>query len=393
MVWTKSKASVSEMMRSEFAMEWTLKRRASRERVASENHVAFVYRGKLPSRIPKTWVAWEPEVAFAAVPWDSRQNAAEGVESWWWRGDLGLDAARSTVKGAGIIPHEVIVGVVDSGVQTDHPWLAQSFRIKTSEIPGNGLDDDGNGLVDDVFGYDFVDEDSVPEDLFGHGTHVAGLLAARDPGTGEPVGLNVNTRLVVARALNRYGKSNSIDLSRAVVYLTREGVDIMNCSWGGGSSTQALRDAFAFAVRSGVLVFSSAGNDRIDTDKSPQVPKMFPGVIPIGAFTQSGKLAAFSNWGAKSVQWMAPGDKILSTLPSSQIGEKSGTSMASPIAVNLASWIWGILLSRFPDAPREYLYKSLLQSVCSTAASNGVEGKSTCGRIRGVEATQAVLAL
>jgi hypothetical protein len=391
MVWTKSKASVAEMTRSDFAMEWTLKRRTSQERDATNRLLAFVYRGKLPARIPKTWVAWEPEVAFAAVPWDSRQNAAEGMESWWWRGDLGLDAARSVAKGAGIVPHEVIVGVVDSGVQTDHPWLAHSFRIKSSEIPGNGVDDDGNGLVDDVLGYDFVDEDSVPEDLFGHGTHVAGLLAARDPVSDEPVGLNVNTRLVVARALNRYGKSNSIDLSRAVVYLTREGVDMMNCSWGGGSSTQALRDAFAFAAQNGVMVFSSAGNDRVDTDKSPQVPKMYPGVIPVGAYTQAGKLASFSNWGSKSVQWMAPGDKILSTLPGSQIGEKSGTSMASPIGVNVAAWIFGILETRFPDASSRSHAETLKQLMCTTADSRGVEGKSVCGRIRAVEATHAAV--
>jgi subtilisin family serine protease len=355
-----------------------------------------VFRGPLPLTIPGDWVAWEPQAEFAPPIFDIsrsfRPTESVNAADWWWVRAFEVDATKRLAAERGISPRPVVVSVVDSGAQLDHPWLAGGLYRNPAEIPGNGYDDDGNGYVDDLVGYDFVEDDPTPQDEFGHGTHVAGLVGGVNPETGAPVALNGVTRVRVLRALDRYGKSNSIDLARAVGYAVDNDSDFLNCSWGGGPVTQVLRDAFAYAVSKHVVVVSSAGNDRLDTDKNPQVPKLFPGVIPVAALTASGKLADFSSWGAKSVAWMAPGDKIQSTLPASQIGEKSGTSMASPIAINAAAWIYGLLKEREPDAGRERWGAAMRSLICDSGQVSGVEGKSQCGRIIPRKATELLFA-
>ncbi len=173
-----------------------------------------------------------------------------------------------------------------------------------------------------------------------------------------------------------------------------DGVDILNCSWGGGPVTQTLRDAFAYATDSGVLVLSSAGNDRMDTDKNPQVPKMFPGVVSVGAYTENGTKASFSNWGKNSVHWMTPGNNIMSTLPGGVVGTMSGTSMASPIAANIAAFVYGIIAIQHPNVSKATLVQLTKQAVCasgSSGSSDELKKISACGRIDALAAVKSLV--
>ncbi len=387
LVWTKNLAAQESAKKLVF--EWNLNRKNVGSFVRDDAYASFVHEGSLPQPIPPSWVAWERELSLPALLFESQEQNANASDGWWQKSIRVQDAKAFAAK-RGLDSRSVVVGIVDSGADMTHPWLVTGFHRAPGEIPDNGLDDDGNGFVDDVMGYDFVGEDAEPADMFGHGSHVAGLVGARHPQTGAPVGLNENVTIRVARALDQAGKSNSIDLARAVSYLASNGVDVMNCSWGGGPVTQALRDAFSYAVNAGVLVMSSAGNDRMNTDKNPQVPKMFPGVVSVGAYSENGAKAAFSNWGKNSVHWFAPGDKIMSTLPGAQWGEKSGTSMASPIAANVASWIMGLVWAQFPNETRLERVEHVKRVMCASGMAGALQGISSCGRIDALRAAESL---
>jgi hypothetical protein len=353
----------------------------------------FVFKGQLPDVIPSHWIAWEKEVFFEAPTSPFLSATAPFAASVpWWIKALERDKAWALANSKGLVPLEVTVGIIDSGAQADHPVLAQSFALKSAEIANNGLDDDDNGYVDDTYGYDFVDEDAHPQDEFWHGTHVAGLISSHiKEGTSfQNYTVATNAKLKIARALNRQGKSNSIDLSRAIRYATDEGAEILNCSWGGGPETQSLRDAFEYARVHKVLVFSSAGNSSINTDLYPEVPKFFPGVISVGALNPNGGLASFSNFGKTSVHWMLPGEKIMGPILQSQMLEKSGTSMAAPMAASSAAWILGLLKARFPQEDPGKLREMSKNILCQSALKAGVENRSVCGKINVARATEQV---
>jgi hypothetical protein len=357
----------------------------------------IVYEGRLPEIWPKSWVAVEPEVEFEpltlASEWTPVAEPSEipTPKSSWWVQASGLPAALREVQAKNLKLSKVVVGIVDSGVDTKHPLLESVLERNSEEIPDNNIDDDDNGLVDDLYGYDFVDEDGLPGDEFGHGTHVAGLVsnAWSEKGT---LGGAPNARLRVFRALDRDGKSNSIDLARAISAAVRAGVDVLNCSWGGGPETQALRDAFAAAKTSGILIFSSAGNDGLNTNSAPPVPKRFPGVLSIGASTSNNSRARFSNWGEKAVFAFAPGADITSTIPRSQLGEKSGTSMASPIAASIGAVLLGTLRERHPEWLREQQNAEVERLLCAGALPGKPSSSaSKCGILQAHRALNLLL--
>jgi subtilisin family serine protease len=187
---------------------------------------------------------------------------------------------------------------------------------------------------------------------------------------------------MVVRALDRSGKSNSIDLARALLYAADNGAEMVNCSWGGGPDTQALRDSFAMLRARGILVFSSAGNDRLDTDKSPDVPKKYAGVVSVAASDRNNRLADFSSYGSNSVRFVTPGDAIVSTVPGGVFGEKSGTSMASPLAVASFALLWGAVRSMEPELDKARQIEKVDRLLCESADALGLEKRSQCGRIR-----------
>ncbi|MFZ9519417.1 MAG: S8 family serine peptidase [Silvanigrellaceae bacterium] len=356
----------------------------------------IVVEGPVPKKLPNHWAALEPQVEFDAISlaneWiPATQMKEDTPKRPWWVDALQLPKAIAELQASGVSPLDVRVSIVDSGVDLKHPGLRGVFAVNEREVPDNGIDDDENGLVDDVHGYDFVKESGAIEDDFGHGTHVAGLVN-NSWSRQVLLGGAFNTRLKIYRALDSQGKSNSIDLARAISAALQSGTDIMNCSWGGGPETQILRDAFAAASRANVIVFSSAGNDALNSDIYPQVPKKFPGIFPIGAGTPSQTKARFSNWGERSVFAFAPGLNIFSTLPEGRFGEKSGTSMASPIAASVASLVLGTLRQTHPEWSSEQQNQATLAALCTGAEKNKLATPfSKCGSINALGALKSSL--
>jgi subtilisin family serine protease len=360
----------------------------------------IIIEGRIPERLPSHWAAVEPEIEFdplvVANEWipSRSMGLAKVVDSQtpaWWPEAIGFKQALAELREAAVQPKQIQVAVIDSGVDLAHPALKNVFFRNEKEIPNNGIDDDQNGLIDDDVGYNFVDENSSPDDAFGHGTHVAGLLNNMWSQQGT-LGGAFNARLRILKALDAKGRSNSIDLARAIAAAIQGQADIMNCSWGGGPETQILRDAFAAARENNILIFSSAGNDGLNSDQFPQIPKKFPGVSVIGAATAAKKRARFSNWGKSSVTLFAPGADIYSTLPKGQFGEKSGTSMASPIAASIASLVLGTVRSLQPDWSPSQQAREVLEILCESADKDLLAAPhSKCGFLNGASSVRTTL--
>jgi subtilisin family serine protease len=354
-----------------------------------------VHNGPLPNPIPSNWAYWEPEVSVKPLfPSIIKSPGAifDTKEDPWWPKYLKVKEAWDLVqeKRPGLQLAQVKFGLIDSGSTFQHPWLR--FFNASLDVPGNGLDDDDNGFVDDLLGYDFVFEKSTPQDQFGHGTHVSGILAGQDPLGKRPLApASINMELVIIRALNRYGLSNSIDLARALEYAADSGVEVINCSWGGGSDTQVLRDAFEYLVSRNVIIFSSAGNDKLNTDQpgNAEVPKTYPGVIGVAAHTEKSDLAKYSNYGPKRVDFMAPGDKIWSTTMDGGFGTMSGTSMASPMAASIFTYLYGVGKTLYPSLNTNTLKAKILNLMCATAKP--VLNRVRCGILDLYKATSKLL--
>ena len=226
---------------------------------------------------------------------------------------------------------DVVVAVIDSGIDYNHPDLAANMWRNPGEIPGNGLDDDGNGFVDDVVGYDFggatyeSGPDSDPMDKVGHGTHVAGIIGAvGDNGIGIS-GVSPNVRLMAVKNFSDYGSASDFNSIKAIAYATANGAAVINASWGGSSFNEALKQAIADAGQLGVLFVAAAGNDslNIDFDMPLQVgyPAGYslPNLLAVASTDEADETSYFSNSGMERVHLAAPGSSILSTVPAREI--------------------------------------------------------------------------
>jgi thermitase len=235
------------------------------------------------------------------------------------------------------------VGVIDSGVDYTHADLAPNIWRNPGESGDgretNGHDDDGNGLVDDWRGWDWVGDDSVPADPNGHGTHVAGTIGARGNDLRGVAGAAWRARLVPLRVLDANGAGRVSDVIAAYAYAARAGIPIVNASMAGSHFSQAELDALRAAPQ--MLVVVSAGNDSRDNDVVGSYPcnHPLPNVICVAASDQDDALADLSNYGRRSVDLAAPGTRILSTSPGGEWGLMSGTSMAAPHVTGTAALI------------------------------------------------------
>jgi subtilisin family serine protease len=242
---------------------------------------------------------------------------------------------------------DVVVAIVDGGIDVSHPDLAPNAWRNPGEIPGNGIDDDGNGFIDDVYGWDFRNRDATVFDQGDnqHGTQVAGIIAARgDNGLGV-VGVSWNSRVMPLKFIDGSGGSTA-DAVAAINYVTMmrgRGVNIRvaNLSWGSSDSSWLLEQAINAAGAAGILVVASAGNDGLDQDRAwwPNYPSGFPAanMLAVAATDNQDRLVWNSNYGLTRVDLAAPGVNILSTVPGRTYAANSGTSFAAPLVSGVAA--------------------------------------------------------
>jgi subtilisin family serine protease len=282
-----------------------------------------------------------------------------------------------------------VVAVIDEGVDVNHPDLRGNIWVNVDEIPGNGIDDDRNGYVDDVNGWDFAHDDASVYDAAdgdNHGTHVAGTIAAQgNNGTGV-TGVNWLAGIMALKFLGPNGGYTS-DAVEALNYAVANGAKISNNSWGGGGSSVALQQAISKADAAGHLFVAAAGNDGTNNDVTPHYPSNYTNanIISVAATDDRDTLASFSNFGASSVDLAAPGVNILSTLPGNRYGSYSGTSMATPHVTGVAA----LLKGQNPTLSDGQLKAQILQFVES---KNSLQDKvATGGRLNAAAAlTQQV---
>ncbi|MFT4050434.1 MAG: S8 family peptidase [Solirubrobacterales bacterium] len=230
-----------------------------------------------------------------------------------------------------------IVAVLDGGVNTANADIAPSLWTNTAEIPGNGVDDDNDGFIDDVNGADWVDRDGIPNDTGGHGTHVAGTIAAAADNNFGGAGVAPGAKIMPLRFLDGQGSGTIADAIAAVEFAIAHHADVINASWGGPDRSLPLRDAFARAGAAGITIVAAAGNDGVSNDRTPTFPAAFnlPNLIAVAASDKLDNLASFSNFGS-SVQVAAPGVSIVST-QGAGTASMSGTSMAAPHVAGIAA--------------------------------------------------------
>ena len=348
------------------------------------------------ARLPGVVWAEPDRVAQAAFVPNDPFFASSGAWGQPYRdlwGLLAIDAptAWDVTRGAG-----VIVAISDTGIDAAHPDIASRMWTNTGEIAGNGIDDDGNGFVDDIHGWDFVNDDNNPFDDNGHGTHVAGTVAASGDNALGVVGVAWESSVMAVKGLNAGGFGAYDWLAAGIVYAVDNGADVINASWGGTGSSQLLTDTVAAAHAAGVVFVAAAGN--AGSDMADFSPANIREAIAVAASNHTDQLASFSNFGTK-IDVAAPGggdlappndnpsSSILSLRSSGsqfsagltvagQYTRLAGTSMATPHVSGAAA----LVLAAHPDFAPEQVRQALRVSADDIAAP-GFDVNSGYGRL------------
>jgi subtilisin family serine protease len=274
----------------------------------------------------------------------------------------------------------VIIAVIDTGIDYTHPDLVSNIWTNPGEIAGNGIDDDHNGYIDDVHGYDFCTvyghtRDADPMDEHSHGTHVAGTIGAASNNNRGVTGINWHCKLMACRFLNENGYGSVADAIDAINYAVANGAKVLNNSWGGSGYSSSLATAITNAKDNGVLFVAAAGNDSTDNDTTPQYPACYQieNVIAVAATDDDDALAYFSNYGKNTVHLGAPGVSILSTALNNEYRWYSGTSMATPHVSGTAA----LLLAQNPAITLNELKTRLISTgdPVSSLADKTISGR------------------
>jgi subtilisin family serine protease len=249
----------------------------------------------------------------------------------------------------------VVVFVIDTGVDYNHPDLNANLWRNPGEIPSNGIDDDGNGYVDDIYGIDTFYNDTDPFDGDGHGTHVSGTIGAIGNNNVGVVGVNWSVKIGHCKFLSDFGSGSTagaISCLQYILNLKQTGnpandIIATNNSWGGGGFSQALHDAIKAHMNAGILFIAAAGNSNANNDTALFLPASYylPNMIAVAASNHTDAKAGFSNYGRRTVHVGAPGQDILSTVPGNSYDTFSGTSMATPHVTGLAA----LIKAQFPS--------------------------------------------
>ncbi|MCF3620233.1 S8 family serine peptidase [Planktothrix agardhii] len=263
----------------------------------------------------------------------------------------------------------LVIGVIDTGVDYNHPDLSANIWTNPGEIAGDGIDNDSNGYIDDVRGWDFAYNDNNPMDVHGHGTHVAGTIAGKGNNGVGVTGVAWNAKIMPLKFLNDSGSGSTSNAILAINYATAKGVKLTNNSWGGGGYSQALYDAINTAGQQGALFIASAGNESNNNDANPAYPASYnlSNIISVASTTRTDGLSYFSNYGATTVDLGAPGSDIYSAWPNSSYNTISGTSMASPHVTGAAALLW----SQNPTWTAQQVKNKLMQTTDPISALSG----------------------
>lgn len=288
-------------------------------------------------------------------------------KSWRWLKSKGVSAGGDP---------SVTVAVIDTGVDYTHPDLKANMWVNTNEIPGNGIDDDGDGYIDDVYGCSTVSDARFhtgdPMDDHGHGTHVAGIIAAANNKVGT-VGVAYNVKIMAVKAGQATGVFLQSDIAEAIVYAYTHGADVINMSFGGSACSIAVQDALQSAYTTSTLV-AAAGNDGMPNELTdnydvalPTYPAALSYVVGVMSVNALGVESSFTNWDVSaynSVEYevYAPGEAMLSTLPDNRYGKLNGTSMATPLVSGIAA----LLRSYYTDRDM-YPSKFISAQLCATS--------------------------
>lgn len=290
-----------------------------------------------------------------------------GIEdAWHFLEDKGIDQGGSS---------SVVVAVIDTGVDYTHPDLMQNMWVNTKEIPGDNIDNDGNGYIDDIHGINVESNqfynNGDPMDDHGHGTHVAGIIAADNNKEGV-VGVAYNVKVMAIKAGQASGYFNQSSIARGVMYAYDMGADVINMSFGGSAISIEVQDALMHAYTRSVLV-ASAGNNGLPNEyvpgwiTMPNYPAGLSYVVGVMSVNEFGFESSFTNWDVKGYNKVeyevyAPGEQILSTLPGGKYASWSGTSMAAPVVSGIAA----LVRSMYPDR-NMYPNKFIMGQLVSTS--------------------------
>jgi len=325
-------------------------------------------------------------ISLDAIPNDPNFAMQYGLNN---SNDADIDAPEAWDVTTG--DSNIIIAVIDSGVDYTHPDLRSQMWRNPGEVAGNGRDDDGNGFVDDIYGWDFNTNDSDPMDEHNHGTHVSGIIGAQTNNSAGVAGVNWNVQIMALKFMNSQGQGTTSAAIRALDYAVANGARISNNSWGGGAFSQALFDAIQSANRQNHLFTAAAGNGDsagvgINNDNTPHYPSSYnlPNIISVAATNQTDQLTGFSNFGVRSVDLAAPGSQIMSTIRNGAYRSFSGTSMASPYVAGVA----GLVLAQNPNLSIAELKAAILDNVdpVSALASRVLTG----GRLNAFNAVTSV---
>ncbi len=297
----------------------------------------------------------------------------------WGMHDVGDSSPDNDINGPEAWSHYVgdpnlIMANIDTGVDINHEDLVGNIWFNPGETGSgretDGIDNDGNGYIDDWRGWDFRNNDNNPADGHGHGTHTAGTTCAVGNNDLGVTGVVWNCKIMALKFLSDGGSGSTSDAVEALQYATSFGVKVSNNSWGGSVFSTSLSNAITASQSVGHIFVAAAGNNNRDTDSIPHYPSSYThyNVISVASITDSGARSSFSNWGHTSVDLGAPGSSIRSTLPGNTYSSGSGTSMATPHVTGVVALVYGLN----PGASYTDIIDQIYRNVRPLASMNGI---------------------
>ncbi|OFZ28513.1 MAG: subtilase [Bdellovibrionales bacterium RIFCSPHIGHO2_01_FULL_40_29] len=269
-----------------------------------------------------------------------------------------------------------IIAVIDTGVDFTHPDLIENLWTNEVEAAGvEGVDDDNNGVIDDIHGYNAITNSGNASDDHGHGSHCAGTIGAKGDDAKGIVGVNWDTQIMAVKFLDGAGSGSLEDAIKAIDYATKMGAHVLSNSWGGGGLSQTLLEAIQRSHAAGTIFIAAAGNDSNNNDTTDTFPANYAveNIISVAAINNVGGKASFSNYGKRTVHMGAPGVNIYSST-GGNYDSWSGTSMATPHVSGVAGLVW----AHEPELTALELKARLIATVTPVA---GLRGKTRTGGI------------